>query len=70
VDRFLGRITSDRPGITRAGSSPVAPAGTAELYQAGRPCRSPLHVRLAGDPRMTLEQFWHEAKCLAVWEED
>jgi hypothetical protein len=29
---------------------------------------SPLHVRLAGNPKMTLEQFWQQKKCLAVWE--
>ncbi len=29
---------------------------------------SPLHVRAAGCPKMTLEQFWQEKKCLAVWE--
>ena len=30
---------------------------------------SPLHVRATGHPKMTLEQFWQEKKCLAVWEE-
>ena len=30
---------------------------------------SPLHIKLAGDPRMTLEQFWQDKKCLAVWED-
>jgi hypothetical protein len=30
---------------------------------------SPLHVRLAGNPKMTLERFWQEMKCLAIWEE-
>jgi hypothetical protein len=29
---------------------------------------SPLHIKVTGDPRMTLEQFWQERKCLAVWE--
>jgi hypothetical protein len=29
---------------------------------------SPLHIKAAGHPRMTLEQFWQEKKCLAVWE--
>src|SRR5438270_737597 len=28
---------------------------------------SPLHVRVAGNPKMTLERFWQEKKCLAVW---
>jgi hypothetical protein len=30
---------------------------------------SPLHVKVTGDPNMTLEQFWQERKCLAVWED-
>jgi hypothetical protein len=30
---------------------------------------SPLHNKVAGDPKTTLEQFWQERKCLAVWEE-
>jgi hypothetical protein len=31
---------------------------------------SPLQIRAAPDPRMTLEEFWQEKKCLAVWEPD
>jgi hypothetical protein len=31
---------------------------------------SPLHIHVVGDPKMTLEQFWQERKCLAVWEDD
>ena len=27
---------------------------------------SPLHIKLTGDPKTTLEQFWQERKCLAV----
>jgi hypothetical protein len=30
---------------------------------------SPLHIRATGNPKMTLEQFWQEKKCLAVWDE-
>lgn len=30
---------------------------------------SPLHIKVTGDSKMTLEQFWQERKCLAVWEE-
>jgi hypothetical protein len=30
---------------------------------------SPLQIRCAADPSMTLEQFWQEKKCLAVWED-
>src|ERR1700722_2097312 len=31
---------------------------------------SPLQIKAAGHPRMTLEQFWQEQKCLAVWDEE
>lgn len=31
---------------------------------------SPLHIHVVGDPKMTLEQFWQERKCLAVWEDE
>lgn len=27
---------------------------------------SPLHIKVTGNPKMTLEQFWQERKCLAV----
>ena len=30
---------------------------------------SPLHIKVTGDPKTTLEQFWQERKCLAVWED-
>ncbi|HET6250371.1 MAG TPA: hypothetical protein VFE47_21975 [Tepidisphaeraceae bacterium] len=30
---------------------------------------SPLHIRVTGDPKMTLESFWQTRKCLAVWVE-
>jgi len=29
---------------------------------------SPLHIKAAGQPRMTLEQFWQDKKCLAIWQ--
>jgi hypothetical protein len=31
---------------------------------------SPLHIRLRDDPKRSLEQFWQEDKCLAIWDED
>jgi hypothetical protein len=31
---------------------------------------SPLHIKVVGDPKMTLEKFWQSKKCLAVWIED
>ena len=30
---------------------------------------SPLTIRCAADPERSLEQFWQERKCLAVWED-
>jgi hypothetical protein len=30
---------------------------------------SPLHIKAAHYPTMTLEQFWQEKKCLAIWQE-
>jgi len=31
---------------------------------------SPLQIKAVCDPKMTLEQFWQEKKCLAVWSEE
>jgi hypothetical protein len=31
---------------------------------------SPLQVRCALDPKLTLEEFWQSKKCLAVWVEE
>jgi len=31
---------------------------------------SPLQIRVVGEPKMTLEQFWQDNKCLAVWEQE
>jgi hypothetical protein len=31
---------------------------------------SPLQVRCALDPKVTLEEFWQRNKCLAVWSEE
>jgi hypothetical protein len=31
---------------------------------------SPLQIKVAGNSKMTLEQFWQDKKCLAVWEEE
>ena len=31
---------------------------------------SPLHIKVTGDPKTTLERFWQERKCLAVWEDE
>ena len=31
---------------------------------------SPLHIKATGHPNLTLEKFWQNKKCLAVWEPD
>jgi hypothetical protein len=31
---------------------------------------SPLHIKVTGNPKMTLENYWQSKKCLAVWEDD
>ena len=30
---------------------------------------SPLTIKVIGNPKMTLEKFWQEKKCLAIWDE-
>ncbi|MBI4852285.1 MAG: hypothetical protein HY819_10855 [Acidobacteria bacterium] len=30
---------------------------------------SPLHIKVTGDPKTTLEKFWQDRKCLAIWED-
>ncbi len=31
---------------------------------------SPVSVRVIGDPKTTVEQYWQDKKCLAVWEDE
>lgn len=31
---------------------------------------SPLQIKVVGSNKMTLEQFWQEKKCLAIWEDE
>jgi len=31
---------------------------------------SPLHIKLVGNDRMTLEKYWQSKKCLAVWTDE
>ena len=31
---------------------------------------SPLHIKVTGNDKLTLEQFWQQKKCLAVWEDE
>lgn len=30
---------------------------------------SPLHIKVVGNPKQTLEKFWQEKKCLAIWDD-
>lgn len=30
---------------------------------------SPLTIKVIGNPKMTLEKFWQDKKCLAIWKE-
>ncbi|MEW6733279.1 MAG: hypothetical protein AB1489_18265 [Acidobacteriota bacterium] len=31
---------------------------------------SPLHIKVTGNDKMTLEKFWQNRKCLAIWVDD
>jgi hypothetical protein len=31
---------------------------------------SPVHIKVSADSSMTLEKFWQNKKCLAVWDDD
>ena len=31
---------------------------------------SPLHIKCAINPKITLEKFWQKKKCLVIWEDD
>jgi hypothetical protein len=61
----------ERHGLALRGSE-VVDIGTWQ-GQSSHPISvrlSPLHIKCALDPKLTLEQFWQTKKCLAVWEED
>lgn len=61
----------DRHGLALHGAE-VVDIGSWE-GQASHPISirlSPLHIKVVGDPKMTLESFWQSKKCLAVWDED
>ena len=62
------------PGAARASASGTEVVDIGSWKgQASHPISirlSPLHIQVVGDPKMTLEQFWQERKCLAVWEEE
>jgi len=60
----------DRHGLALHGTE-VVDIGSWE-GQASHPISirlSPLHIRVVGDPKITLENFWQTKKCLAVWDD-
>ena len=60
----------DRHGLILSGTE-VVDVGTWE-GQRSHPISvrlSPLHIRCAVDPSVTLETWWQSKKCLAVWDE-
>jgi len=61
----------DRHGLTLHGSE-IVDIGTwqGQRSHAISVRLSPLTIRAVGEPQMTLEHFWQERKCLAVWEND
>ena len=73
VDLQVPAIMSylDRHGLKLRGAA-VVDIGSWE-GQASHPISirlSPLHIRVTGNPKMTLENFWQSKKCLAVWQDD
>jgi hypothetical protein len=60
----------NRNGLHLAGKE-VVDIGTYENRSHAISVRlSPLTIKVVGEERMTLEQFWQERKCLAVWEDE
>ena len=72
VDLQVPAVTSylERNGLALRGSE-VVDIGTwnGERSHPISVRLSPLHVRCALDPTMTLEAWWQSKKCLAVWDE-
>ncbi len=73
VDLQVPAITDylDRHGLTLLGRE-VVDIGSWH-GQASHPVSirlSPLQIRCVVDPKLTLEQFWQERKCLAVWQDE
>lgn len=60
-----------RSGLSLQGSE-VVDIGTwnGERSHAISVRLSPLHIRCALKPKMTLESYWQQKKCLAVWEDE
>jgi hypothetical protein len=61
----------ERNGLVLRGSE-VVDIGTwnGERSHAISVRLSPLHIRCALDPAVTLESWWQSKKCLAVWAEE
>lgn len=57
----------ERHGLTLQGSEVVDIGSFGDRSHPLSVRLSPLQIRAAGHPDMTLEQFWQSRKCLAVW---
>ena len=73
VDFQVPAIVSylERHGLTLRGEE-VVDIGSWE-GRASHPISirlSPLTIRVTGDSKLTLEQFWQRKKCLAVWDDE
>ena len=73
VDLQVPAITEylDRNGLSLQGSE-IVDIGTwnGERSHAISVRLSPLQIRCALKPKMTLENYWQKKKCLAIWEDD
>lgn len=72
VDLQIPAIMSylERHGISLQGHDVVDIGSYGERSHALSVRLSPLHIQAYGYPDITLEAFWQEKKCLAIWEED
>jgi hypothetical protein len=69
-EQALESIYLERHGLRLRGAEVVDIGSWKGLASHALSARlSPLHVKVTGDPKTTLEQFWQERKCLAIWEE-
>ena len=57
-------------GIALQGTEVVDIGSYGERSHALSVRLSPVTIKVFGDSSMTLEKFWQNKKCLAVWEDD
>lgn len=59
-----------RQGLELKGSEVVDIGSYGDRSHALSIRLSPVHIKVFGDSTMTLEKFWQNKKCLAVWEDE